>query len=182
MLLHSHTQTQWRLAPSFSLPWVDGREWSLTDFSDKVWVAVIFICNHCPFAVASWPVMQDLASRFPDIWFIAISSNDAQAYPDDGFPKMKELSNSLWLSFPYLYDEDQSVAKAYDAQCTPDNYLFKNNNWSFELFYHGRFVDNRQDPSAVKERNFEDHIQKLLADQSPAKIRPTSMGCSIKWK
>lgn len=181
-LLHSHTKEKQWIAPDFSLIWVDGKQYSLENFMDKKWLAVIFTCNHCPYAIASWPVIMKLVVTYPDIWFVCISSNDADHVPVDSYEHMQMLSEDMNFWFPYLYDADQSVAKAYDAQCTPDNYLFKNTGKSFELFFHWRFVDNRQDLSQVTEKNFEDHIQKLLADEAPADIWPTSMGCSIKWK
>ncbi len=181
-LLHSKTKEQKRLAPDFSLLGTDGKNYSLADFSDKKWLAVIFTCNHCPYAVASRPTIIQLAEEYPDIWFVCISSNDVNYVPEDGYEYMQQLSKEKNFSFPYLYDEDQSVAKAYDAQCTPDNYLFKRNGEAFELFFHGRFNDNWQNPQRVTEKNFEENIIKLLAWDAPIDKRAPSMGCSIKWK
>jgi hypothetical protein len=95
---------------------------------------------------------------------------------------MKKFHQMYGLPFPYLFDADQSVAKAYDAQCTPDIYLFKNIEGIFELFYQGRINDNRKDASLVTEKNLEEHCQRLVDGKTPADVWPPSMGCSIKWK
>lgn len=185
VLLHSQTKPTSRTAPDFDLLWVDGKHYTLADFANHTWLAVIFTCNHCPYAVASRPIIIDLSDHYPDIAIVCISSNDAAYVPEDSYEKMQALSEVMDFWFPYLYDADQSVAQAYDAQCTPDNYLFKktkNTDTSFELFFHGRFNDNRQDPSRVTHKDFEEHIIKLLAGQKPSEIQPPSMGCSIKWK
>ena len=181
-LLHSHTKETGRTAPDFTLPCVDGHQYSLSHYQEKKWIAVIFTCNHCPYAIASWDTILDLVQTYPDIWFFCISSNNAALVPADGFDQMKSLSDSSHFPFPYLYDEDQSVAKAYNAQCTPDNYLFKNTWTALELFFHGRFNDNRQDPSLVTKKDFEAHINKLLNNQEPDQKQYPSMGCSIKRK
>jgi len=182
VLLHSKTKQSRRQAPDFSLLWVDGKQHGLDAFSDKKWCAVIFTCNHCPYAIASWPLIIQLQKKYPDIGFICINSNDPAYVSEDSYENMQVLSDNMEFAFPYVFDEDQSVAKAYDAQCTPDNYLFKNTGESFELFFHGRFTDNRQDPSKVREKNFEENIIRLLNNQEPSAHRAPSMGCSIKWK
>jgi len=182
VLLESQIKPQNRIAPDFNVLWVDMKNYTLEDFKDKKWLAIIFTCNHCPYAIASWPIIKTLSDTYTDIWFVAISSNDETYVPEDGYIYMQKLSVELWLEFPYLYDETQEVAKAYDAQCTPDNYLFKNNDWKFELFFHGRFNNSRRDPSKVTERNFEEHISKLLANQQADERQTPSIWCSIKRK
>ncbi len=181
-LLHSKTKAQNRQAPDFDLLWVYGKRYSLEYFREKKWLAVIFTCNHCPYAVASRPEIVSLASKYQDIWFICINSNDTKAYPQDSYENMKHLSDELRFSFPYVIDTDQSVAKAYDAQCTPDNYLFKNTEESFKLFFQGRLNDNRKKPWKATQTDFEDHIISLLAGEKTSKDWVPSMGCSIKWR
>ncbi len=181
-LEYSQTRTSWREAPHFSLPWVDGGLHSPSDFSEKKWLAVIFTCNHCPFAVASWPIIVQLQQTYQDIWFIAISSNDVAYVPEDSFEHMWSLAQQLWLNFPYVYDESQEVAEAYDAACTPDNYLFKNVDGKFELFFQWRFNDNWKDPSQATQFDFETHIKKMLTGEQADETWFPSIGCSIKWK
>lgn len=181
-LLHSKTKNQQWSAPDFSLLWTDDKQYGLQDFSEKKWLAVIFTCNHCPYAIASRPVIIGLSKAYPEIWFVCINSNDPNYVEEDSYENMQKLSEQMNFWFPYLVDADQSVAKAYDAQCTPDNYLFKNTWDSFELFFHWRFNDNRQDLSQVTEKNFEDNMVKLLNNEQASEVQPPSMGCSIKWK
>lgn len=113
---------------------------------------------------------------------MAISSNDPDYEPADSYENMQLLVNKYGIPFPYLFDETQNVAKSYDAQCTPDNYLFKNNNGTFELFYHGRINDNRKDASLVTQHDLADHCERLIREEQPAQTQPPSMGCSIKRK
>lgn len=181
-LLESKTKWVGRTAPAFQLLGTDGKKYSLDNFGDSKGLAIIFTCNHCPYAIASWPLIINLQANYPEIDFLCINGNDPDYVPADSYEKMQELATELNLQFPYVFDADQSVAKAYDAQCTPDNYLFKNTGESFELFFQGRFTDNRQNPTQVTEKNFEDHINKLLNNKISDDTRPPSMGCSIKWK
>ena len=162
-LVESHTKPADREASDFDLPGVDDERYTLKDFIFNQGLCLIFTCNHCPYAKASWAPLIELSYTYPKIAFVAINSNDAVAYPQDNIEHMKKFHQMYGLPFPYLHDADQSVAKAYDAQCTPDIYLFKNTEGVFELFYHGRINDNRQDSSAVVERNLEEHCQKLIA-------------------
>ena len=165
------------------MPDTTGREISLADFKDKKGLLVAFTCNHCPYAKAAWPLLVDLYRQFSsDVEFVGICSSDAKAYPEDSLEEMKKKKGEWGILFPYLHDETQEVARTYKAQCTPDLYLFKNDDGVFKLFYHGRINDNWQNPEQVKEKNLEDALKGLLNDESPPENQPPSMGCSIKWK
>lgn len=164
----------------FSLPDVDGRALSISDFKDAPALLLTFTCNHCPYAKAAWPILIDLQKRFgpQGLQIVAINPNNNPEYPEDAFERMKPYAASIGLNFPYLFDGDQAVARLYGAVCTPDNYLFA----SGKLVYHGRINDNWQQPEAVKERSLELFVRSALGEQlkTPERTYP-SMGCSIKW-
>lgn len=170
-------------ALEFALPATDDKTYSLDSFAGKKGLLMIITCNHCPYANAAWPLTIDLHKQFgAEVAFVAINPNDARAYPEDSFEAMKQKVKELGILFPYLRDESQDVARAYQAQCTPDLYLFKNDGGTFTLFYHGRVNDNWQDPSKVKEENLKDALERMIRGDEPPKDQPPSMGCSIKWK
>lgn len=130
-------------APEFNLPdTVSGSEKSFQDIRGEKGTVVIFSCNHCPFVVHVNNELVSVANHYSDkgIGFVAISSNDVDNYPDDSPEKMNIVAKVLKYPFPYLYDESQTVAKAYDAACTPDFYLFNKKN---ELVYRGRLDASR---------------------------------------
>ncbi len=164
----------------FSLPDVDGNSVAPTDFPDKSLLLIVFTCNHCPYAVASWPILVELQRKYRARSFqiLAINPNNNPDYPDDSFEKMKPFAEKMGVRFPYLFDKDQSVARAYGAQCTPDPYLFEHGR----LLYHGRINDNWQNPGAVKEHSLEAQIRFAMAleTERPEQTFP-SMGCAIKW-
>jgi len=167
--------------PPFKLPSVDGRIYSLADFKDNEALLVAFICNHCPYVKAIESRLIELAKRYQKrgVATIGICSNDPTNYPDDS----KEALLLRWqekdYGFPYLIDENQSVAKAFDAVCTPDLFLFDAKR---ELFYHGRLDDNWKEEHKVTRHDLSDAIEDLLAGKKPPKDQISSMGCSIKWK
>jgi peroxiredoxin len=183
-LLHSHPLSPGWPAPDFKLKnAADDRESSLSDFTDKPGLLVFFTCNHCPYARAAWPLIIDLFQKFKhQVAFVAINPNDPVAYPDDSYEQMKLKVNQWPIPFPYLHDSTQQVARDYQAQCTPDLYLFKSQDSRFTLFYHGRVNDNWQNPGQVREENLRDALQRLVSHQPPPQDQPPSMGCSIKWK
>ena len=167
-------------APDFYLPATDGSNYSLKDFFDNLGLAVIFTCNHCPYAKASWPLLIDLAEEYQsqDVVFIAINPNDEDIYPEDSLDVMKEKVQEWNINFPYLRDKGQDTARAYQAQCTPDIYLFDRER---NLYYHGRLNDNWQNPEDVESEDFRNALDRLLqGEPAPADQFP-SMGCSIKW-
>ncbi|MEP2534064.1 thioredoxin family protein [Shimia sp.] len=163
-------------AAAFSLPATDGLTYSLQDVAGQNGLLAMFICNHCPYVRR---VLDDILSDAADlkadgIGVVAISSNDAVAYPADGFDEMRKLG----LPFPYLYDESQSVAKSYDAACTPDFFGF---NADLKLQYRGRLLGPLQDDGAPS-RDLRDAMRQIAkTGKGPASQVP-SMGCSIKWK
>jgi len=169
-------------AVNFSLPATDGRTYTLSDIKGPSGTLVMFICNHCPYVLAVLDRIirdaRDLSAL--GIGVVAISSNDVVSYPQDGFDKMAEMARTRGFPFPYLYDEDQSVARAYDARCTPDFFGF---DASGGLQYRGRLDASRKaaGPADLRRDLFEG--MRLIADTGfgPREQIP-SMGCSIKWK
>jgi peroxiredoxin len=169
-------------APSFTLPAVDGKTYSLEEIRGPNGTLVMFICNHCPYvkAVIDRIVRDANELRGLGIGAVAISSNDAEHYPDDSFDNMKRFASAHGLTFPYLYDESQAVARAYDAVCTPDLFGF---NADLELQYRGRLDESRKAaaPEGVRRDLFEAMKQVAETGRGPREQAP-SMGCSIKWK
>lgn len=169
-------------APDFTLPATDGQTYSLQDIAGENGALVMFICNHCPYVLA---VIERIVRDARDLQALgigvaAICSNDAKAYPDDSFDKMKVLAEKHGFSFPYLHDEDQSVARAYDAACTPDFFGFDKD---LGLQYRGRLDASRRDtgPDDLRRDLYEAMKQVAETGKGPADQIP-SMGCSIKWK
>ena len=168
-------------APPFSLPGVDGQTWSLADFEDAKALVVIFTCNHCPVAQATEDRFVELQRDYADrgVRLVAINSNDATSHPGDSFEAMQVRAEEKGFNFPYLRDETQEVAHAYDAACTPDIFLFGPDR---TLVYNGRLDDNWKDESAVTRRDLRRAIDAVLAD-APLDFTPEhAIGCSIKWK
>lgn len=160
----------------------DGRTHSILDLSGPNGLVVAFICNHCPYvkAVIARIVRDAIDLEEHGIGFVAINANDAEAYPEDSFENMKRFASHHALPFPYLHDEDQTVAKAYGAVCTPDFFGF---NRDMELQYRGRLDASRKETGAadLKRELYETMIMVSQTGKGPAEQQP-SMGCSIKWK
>lgn len=173
------------LAPDFKLPdTVFGRELSLNQIKGTEATLIMFICNHCPYVIHVMPEVIKIAKEYSNkgVSFIAISSNDAIAYPADSPDKMTEFSEEWDFSFPYLYDESQEVAKAYDAACTPDFYLFDK---ELKLVYRGRLDDSRprvEIPQPLTGKDLRGALNALLSGGTLSEIQFPSMGCNIKWK
>lgn len=164
-------------APGFALPGVDGRRYRYDDIAGPKGTLVMFICNHCPYVLTALDrIIRDARDlQALGIGVVAISANDAAAYPQDGFAQMKVLAEARGFPFPYLYDESQGVARAYDAACTPDFYGF---DAQAGLQYRGR-LDGGQ--NAPRRDLFE--AMKLVAETGHGPMEQVpSMGCSIKWK
>ena len=169
-------------APYFSLKATDSKIYSLRDISaDARAICVVFTCNHCPYAQAYEKRLVDLAREYAsrDVKFVAICANDANGYPEDSFERMIEKSESLGFPFPYLHDEKQITARAYDAACTPEAYLFDHEQ---RLVYHGSIDDNHQDPTSVEHHYLRDAIEAVLSERRPEVQLTGCLGCSIKWK
>ena len=143
---------------------------------------IMFICNHCPFVKH---VLDELIAIGNDyiskgVKVIAISSNDVVHYPDDAPDKMKELALEKSFPFPYLYDESQEVAKAYDAACTPDFYIFDND---LKLVYRGQLDDSRPGNNIpVNGKNIREALNQILLGNKVGEDQKPSLGCNIKWK
>lgn len=155
---------------------------SIFDCAGPNGLVVVFICNHCPYVIAVIDrIVRDANDlRKLGIGFVAISSNDIKAYPQDSFENMKKFADQNKFSFPYLYDEDQSIAKAYDAVCTPDFFGF---NSKMELNYRGRLDASRK--VAVPKGGKRDlyAAMKQVSETGTGPLEQlASMGCSIKWK
>ncbi|MAQ80535.1 MAG: thioredoxin family protein [Rhodobacterales bacterium] len=169
-------------AKNFELPGVDGEHYSLDNVRGNNGMLIMFICNHCPYVLAVLDRIVRDAEELQGlgVGVAAISSNDVIAYPEDSFENMIKLSKDNDFSFPYLYDEDQNVAKSFDAVCTPDFFGFNSKN---ELQYRGRLDASRKEsgPSDLRRDLFEG--MKLVAETGKGPTdQVASMGCSIKWK
>lgn len=165
--------------PAFSLPGVDGRTWGNGDFQTPL-LLVAVICNHCPYVQALDDRLNDLAKTYAGrCAVVGISANDAARYPEDSFQAMGARAALKGYVFPYLYDADQSVARAFGAVCTPDFFLY---DAARTLRYRGRLDDNWKEAAAVKQRDLAQAIEALLAGEAPSEVQRPSMGCSIKWK
>ena len=142
---------------------------------------IMFICNHCPYVIHYHSEIQKIYKDYKDqANIVAISSNDIENYPQDGPEHMQDLWKELGLSFPYLYDETQMVAKAYKAECTPEFYLFDNNR---KLVYRGRMDESSPNSSTLPSgKDLRDAIENLLNDKEISSDQFPSMGCNIKWK
>ena len=168
-------------AVDFELPATDGQRYSLSDVKGRNGLLVMFICNHCPYVKAVIDrIVRDCAElKQHGIGCVAINANDAKSYPEDSFDNMKRVAQDLRFSFPYLWDESQQIARAYDAVCTPDFFGF---NADLKLQYRGRLDASRTSPVPKARRDlFEAMTQIASSGQGPAE-QIASMGCSIKWK
>jgi peroxiredoxin len=169
-------------APDFKLPDTNGKLVSLSDFKGNPASLVLFICNHCPFVKHIRDGLAQLGRDYlpRGAAIVAISSNDVANYPDDSPEKMKEEAKAAGYNFPYLYDESQSVAKAYRAACTPDIYLFDKN---LKLVYRGQFDASRPGNGIpVTGKDLRAALEAVLAGTPVAADQKASLGCNIKWK
>jgi peroxiredoxin len=170
----------WR-AVDFDLPATDGKRYRLAQVQGPNALLVMFICNHCPYvkAVIDRIVRDCKELKEHGVGAVAISANDPSDYPEDSFDNMKRVAKDLAFPFPYLWDESQEVARAYDAACTPDFFGF---NQKLELQYRGRLDASRTSPVPDARRElFEAMLQVAQTGKGPAE-QISSMGCSIKWK
>lgn len=170
-------------APDFELmDTVSDKQLALKDVIGKKGTVIMFICNHCPFVIHVNPEISKLAKEYhrKGIGFVAISSNDVENYPQDAPHLMKEKAEEAAYSFAYLYDETQEVAKAYDAACTPDFYLF---DADLNLVYRGQLDDSRPGNGIPLTGNdLRNALDALLTGDSIDANQKPSLGCNIKWK
>ena len=170
-------------APDFSLPdTVSGETVSLRNGEKYTGTFIMFICNHCPFVIHVNEELVRLATdlQLKNIRVIAISSNDVKNYPQDGPERMKAHAAREGYPFPYLYDESQDVARAYDAACTPDFYLF---DGELKLYYRGRLDASRPGNNIpVDGSDLRQAAEDMLAGKPIPEAQYPSAGCNIKWK
>jgi peroxiredoxin len=167
-------------APAFDLPGVDGRNHSLEEYADAAVLVLVQSCNHCPYVLAWEGRINDLQRTYADrgVRIVAVSSNDAEAYPADSFEAMKEHARDAGYVFDYLYDESQEVARALGSERTPEAFVYDADR---RLVYHGAVDDNR-DETAVTTHYLRDAIEAALAGETPAITDTPPVGCTVKWR
>jgi len=167
--------------PAFQLKDPSGKVFTGDVLYRERGLLLFFTCNHCPYAQAVWPRLVRLGAYAAGmkVGAVAINPNIHPDYPDDSSAKMLVLIKELGIPFPYLVDEDQSMAKAFKAQCTPDVYLFDKDK---KLVYHGRIDDNWKDEDAVTREELKEAMNNMAAGIPVEKKQFPSMGCSIKWR
>ena len=170
-------------AKEFSLPnVVTGETVSLSQLPHTRALVIMFICRHCPYVVHVRDEILRIARQYQPkgVSFVAICSNDSVAYPDDSPERLREMATEHDFPFPLLHDEAQSVAKAYDAQCTPDFFLFDSDR---RLAYHGRLDESTpRNGASVTGREMRAALDAVLSGQEAPAVQKPSIGCSIKWK
>ena len=170
-------------APPFVLPdVVTGEKVSLEEIASERATVVMFICNHCPYVIHVNDELVRLGNDYlpMGVSIVAISSNDVSKYPEDGPEEMKKVAERLHYPFPYLYDESQQVARAFDAACTPDFYVFDKD---LKLAYRGRLDDSRpKSGTPLTGRDLRAAIDALLNGETVPEKQYPSGGCNIKWK
>jgi len=178
----STMRTLGSLAPDFHLPEpLSGRHLGLADFSGRP-LLVLFTCNHCPFVLHILDELVRVLNHYQaqGLAVVAISSNDVARHPDDAPDKMAQLAQLKGFAFPYLYDENQAVARAYQAACTPDFFLY---DAAHHLVYRGQFDDARPGNGVpVTGADLRAALGAVLAGRAPAAEQRPSLGCNIKWK
>jgi thiol-disulfide isomerase/thioredoxin len=171
------------IAPDFELiDTVSGNKKSLKELKSDVATVIMFICNHCPYVKHINSELVNVAKQYREkgLSFIAISSNDVVNYPEDSPDKMKVTAETEAYTFPYLYDESQEVARAYDAACTPDFYVFDK---ELSLVYRGQFDDSRpKNDIPVTGKDLRNALDNILAGKPVDRNQIPSIGCNIKWK
>jgi len=169
-------------APDFTLPDSSGKPYSLADQPIKKGLLVVFMCNHCPYVIHIRKKLVEKIRSYQEqgITVVAINSNDFNAHPDDSPPNMAIDAKNHGYSFPYLVDEEQRVAKAYGAACTPDFFLFDARQ---KLAYRGQFDSARPGNSEpITGADLSSAVESLVAERPISKEQRPSMGCNIKWK
>ncbi len=170
-------------APDFNLPdTISDKKISLNDIASDQATVVMFLCNHCPYVIHVNPEIVSIVNDYKKkgVGFVGISSNDVVTYPADSPEKMKSHAANVGYDFPYLYDETQEVAKAYDAACTPDFYVF---NSEMKLAYRGRLDNSRPGNDApLTGSDLRAAIDAVLLKTPVDERQYPSAGCNIKWK
>lgn len=171
-------------ATDFNLKNIDGKMVSLADYNDANGFIIIFTCNHCPYSKAYEDRIIALDKKYADVKFpvIAISSNDAVQYPEDDFDNMKKRAKEKSFTFPYLYDETQTIAKQYGALKTPHVFILLKDNGQLITKYIGAIDDNWEDATAVTEKYVENALNNIIEGKKVPVPLTKAIGCGIKWK
>ncbi|MFC1616274.1 thioredoxin family protein [Patescibacteria group bacterium] len=166
---------------SFTLKGADGNMYSLDNFDTASGIVIIFMCNHCPYVQAIWERLVILQDKYQEkgIQFIGVNPNLHPDYPEESLEKMKEYYDNYNMNFPYLQDDTQDLAREYQAQCTPDIFVY---NQERKLFYHGRVDDNWQDEGQVTKNELDEALDMMLEGRGAPSQQYPCIGCSIKWK
>jgi peroxiredoxin len=167
-------------APAFDLPGVDGRNHTLEEYEEAPVLVIVQSCNHCPYVLAWEGRINSLAREYADrgVRIVAVSSNDAVAYPADSFEAMVEHARGAGYVFDYLYDESQDVARALGSERTPEAFVFDPDR---RLVYHGAVDDNR-DEAEVTTHYLRDGIEAALVGETPEIADTAPVGCTVKWR
>ncbi|MFK8038721.1 MAG: thioredoxin family protein [Crocinitomicaceae bacterium] len=182
MLVESNMMELGTVGPNFDLyDTISDKNLSLMDLKSDIATVVVFICNHCPFVHHINSKLVEVANTYQKqgVQFIAISSNDVNTHPQDGPSYMKITAQQENYPFPYLYDETQEIAKAYNAECTPDFFVFNNH---LKCVYRGRFDESRPNKSNATGKDICETLDALLLNSKVNPKQFPSMGCNIKWK
>ncbi len=168
-------------AVNFTLPATDGNNYSLSDFDDYKYLVVFFTCNHCPYVTGSDEVTRATAEKYlkKGVRFVGINSNSEHTYAEDSFPEMVKRMEKYHFPWIYLYDQDQSVAKAYGALRTPHFYVFDHER---KLVYTGRGVDSPRDISRMTVNNLDNALEELTSGYHVTVQLTNPIGCNIKWE
>ncbi|WP_049919976.1 thioredoxin family protein [Halobiforma nitratireducens] len=171
-------------APAFELEGTDGKTYTLESFADDEALLLVFTCNHCPYAKAKFDLLNELANEYDDVSIVGINPNDAEEYPEDSFEKMRALVEDGTIQYDaYLRDESQEVAAAYGAACTPDPFLFEQDDENeFRLVYQGRLDDAMDPDDEATRHHVREAIDAVLAGETVDLEWQPSRGCSIKWR
>ena len=170
-------------APDFELEGTDGGTHSPSEFDDHGALLVVFTCNHCPYAQAKIPFLNDLAADYDEVAVVGINPNDNPDYPDDSFEDMVELVEDGTIRYDaYLWDSTQEAAVDYGAVCTPDPFLFENDGDTFRLAYHGRLDDAPNPDDEPQREEMREAIESVLAGEDVDLPGDPSRGCTIKWR
>jgi peroxiredoxin len=167
-------------APDFNLPGVDGKTYSFASFQNEPVLVVMFTCNHCPYVQAYEDRLIAIRRDYADqgVSLVAVNANEIKNYPEDSFPHMVKRAKAKGYNFPYLRDEDQTVAAAYGATYTPEVFVLDPER---RLRYTGRIDDNWQQPDKVASHDLRNAIEALLRNQSLSQTETHAIGCTIKW-
>lgn len=167
--------------PDFNLKSVDGKFYSMDFFSSSNILIIVFSCNHCPYVQAYEDRIKEIQTDYASkgVKIVAINSNDQSQYEDDSFEAMIERARTKVFNFPYLRDEEQTVAKEFDATHTPEIFVFDKNR---KLVYHGKIDDNWKEEDKVKNKYLREALDELIDGKEISVPETFSIGCTIKWK